>query len=249
MVPDEFRLNGDVAVIAGGGRSRMKHVALALAEAGAVVVVTGSDEKSLAGIVEQACVRDLKVSAMPSDLKSSKDIETITEEFLSQFGKIDILVNNFNLEFGKPFLEISEQEWGRVLDSNLNGVFLCSKIMGKNMVDRKSGRIVNIVAGPAERGLPNGAAYCVAMGGVVQLTRALALEWAPLNVRVNAVGIGWMEEGADGNGQDPVARYIPMGMRGRGEDISPLVVFLASRASSYLSGCICYADGGLMCSY
>ena len=249
MVPDEFRLNGDVAVIAGGGRSRMKHVALALAEAGAVVVVTGSDEKSLAGIVEQACVRDLKVSAMPSDLKSSKDIETITEEFLSQFGKIDILVNNFNLEFGKPFLEISEQEWGRVLDSNLNGVFLCSKIMGKNMVDRKSGRIVNIVAGPAERGLPNGAAYCVVMGGVVQLTRALALEWAPLNVRVNAVGIGWMEEGADGNGQDPVARYIPMGMRGRGEDISPLVVFLASRASSYLSGCICYADGGLMCSY
>ena len=68
-------------------------------------------------------------------------------------------------------------------------------------------------------------------------------------MRVNAVGIGWMEEGADGNGQDPVARYIPMGMRGRGEDISPLVVFLASRASSYLSGCICYADGGLMCSY
>lgn len=249
MAPDEFRLSDDVAVFAGRGRTHMKHVALALAEAGAAVVVTGPDESALSGIVEQAGARDLKVTAMPSDTQSSKAIEGLKEEILSRFGKIDILINNFNLEFGKPFLEISEQEWRRVLDSNLNGVFLCSKILGQHMVDRKSGRIINIVAGPAERGMPNGAPYCAAMGGVVQLTRALALEWAPVNVRVNAVGIGWMEEGSDGNAQDPVARYIPMGMRGRGEDISPLVVFLASRASSYLSGSICYADGGLMCSY
>jgi NAD(P)-dependent dehydrogenase (short-subunit alcohol dehydrogenase family) len=249
LVREEFRLDGDVAVVAGCGRSRMKHVALALAEAGAVVVVTGSDEQALAGIVEQAGARGLEISALVSDPRSLKNIKSITQEILSRFGKIDILVNNFNLEFGKPFLEISEQEWRRVLDSNLNGVFLCSKILGKHMVHRKSGRIINIVAGPAERGLPNGAPYCVAMGAVVQLTRTLALEWAPVNVRVNAVGIGWMKEGADGDVQDPVARYIPMGRRGRGEDISPLVVFLASRASSYLSGSICYADGGLMGSY
>ena len=246
---DEFRLRGDVAVVAGCGRNWMKDVALALAEAGARVVVTGSEEDSLGPITKEAGLWDMEVVAMPADLECPREIEHITAEILSRFGKIDILVNNFNLEFGKPLLEISEKEWGQVLDANLKEVFFCSKILGKHMVDRNSGRIINIVAGPAERGIPNGSAYCAGMGGVVQLTRALALEWAPHNIRVNAIGIGWMEEIADGELPDPVARYIPMGRRGGGKDIAPMVVFLASRASSYLSGCIHYADGGLMNSY
>ena len=116
------------------------------------------------------------------------------------------------------------------------------------MLGRRQGKIVNIVSGAAARGLGNATAYCASMGGVIQLTRSLALEWARDNVRVNGVGFGWMEESFGGGQGDAVARYVPMRRRGQASDIAPLVIFLASNASSYLSGHIYFIDGGLMAS-
>ncbi len=249
MVLDEFKLNDHVAVLAGCGRHRMKDLALAFTEAGAVVAVTGPDREQLDEIVAGTIEMGREAMAIPADLSNLGEVQRVTEKILLEFGRVDILVNDFSSEFGKPVLETAEEEWIRVMDANLKTVFLCSKIMGKHMVERESGRIINIVTGAAERGLPNNTAYCACMGGIVQFTRALALEWAPHNIKVNGVGVGWMAELAKQEPKDPVGRYIPMGRRTRGEDIAPMVVFLASEASSYLSGCICHVDGGLMNSY
>jgi NAD(P)-dependent dehydrogenase (short-subunit alcohol dehydrogenase family) len=241
MVLDEFKLSGEVAVLTGCGRSWFGQLAAALMEAGATVVIAGSEQQI------SSVTKDMpKIIGMPTDLTSSQDVLNMTQQTISRYGSIDILVNNMNLELGKPFLEMSEGEWQRMMDANLTSTFLCCKTIGRYMLGQKKGRIVNVVPGASVRGISNGAAYCASMGGVIQLTRALALEWSRENVRVNAVGVGWMEDAFDGAQGDPIARYVPMRRRGRPSDIAPLVVFLASRASSYLSGQLYFVDGGLM---
>ncbi len=245
MVLDEFKLNGEVAILTGYGRSWLKDLATALVEAGARVVLAGPEKEIGNEIKEIGNVRD-NVTAMPTDLKSSQEIRDMVRQAIARFESIDILVNNPNLEFAKPFLEMTESEMDRVMDGNLTSTSLCCKAVGEHMVRRRQGRIVNIVSGGAVRGLGNATAYCASMGGIIQLTRALALEWAMENVRINAVGAGWMEDSFGGVEGDAVARYVPMRRRGQPADIAPLVVFLASSASSYLSGHIFYVDGGLM---
>jgi len=246
MILEEFKLDGNVAILTGCGQSWLKGLGLGLAEAGATVVIAGPEKKQIESGIEEIQKLGRNTMAILTDLTSAGEIQNLIDQTMSKFGRIDILVNNLNLEFGKPFLEVTEEEWRRVLDVNLTGVFLCSKALGKHMVNQRAGKIVNIVTGAAERGLPNGTAYCASMGGVVQFTRALALEWARKNVRINAVGIGWMEDSFSGKQDDLVAHYVPVRRRGRPEDIAPLVVFLASNASSFLSGQIYFVDGGLM---
>jgi len=246
MILEEFKLEGNVAILTGCGHNWLKYLGLALAQAGATVVTAGPDQKQIESGIEEIRKLERKAMAIPTNLMSSREIQKMTDDTLSQFGRIDLLVNNLNLEFGKPFVEITEGEWKQVVDNNLTAIFLCSQAVGRHMVEQKGGKIINIVSGAAERGLPNGTAYCASMGGVVQLTRALALEWARKNVRVNAVGVGWMGNSFGGNKEDAVAHYIPVRRCARPEDIAPLIVFLASNASSYLSGQIYFVDGGLM---
>jgi NAD(P)-dependent dehydrogenase (short-subunit alcohol dehydrogenase family) len=246
MILEEFKLKGDVAILSGCGQSWLKHFAIALAQSGANVVITGPQKEEIATAAKE--VRHLGKTSLsiPLNDTSLQEIKAMTEQVIAQFGRIDILVNNYNLQFGKPFLEITEEEWRRVLETNLTAVFRCSQAVGHHMVKQKSGKIVNIVSGAGERGLPNGTAYCSSMGGVIQLTRALALEWARENVRVNAVGIGWMGTSVEEGHKDPISSYIPMHRRGEPEDIAPLVLFLASEASSYITGHVYFVDGGLM---
>lgn len=246
MILEEFKLEGNVAILTGCGHSWLKYLSLALAQAGATVVTAGPDQKEIEGGVEEIRKLGRKAMAILTNLTSSREIQKMMDDTLLRFGRIDLLVNNLNLEFGKPFVEVTEGEWRRVIDTNLTGIFLCSQAVGRHMVEHKGGKIVNIVSGAAERGLANGTAYCASMGGVAQLTRALALEWALKDVRVNAVGVGWMGNSFGGQEDDAVAHYIPMRRRGRPEDIAPLVVFLASKASSFLNGQIYFVDGGLM---
>jgi NAD(P)-dependent dehydrogenase (short-subunit alcohol dehydrogenase family) len=245
MVLDEFRLDGNIALLAGCGRNWVRDLALALAEAGAKVVVPGSGEQIESENRETGTWKGGLIDGTTKPT-SAREIHTVVRQTMSRFGRIDILVNHFNLEFGKPFLEMNQREYKRVMDSNFRLPLLYCKAVGKHMVRRKQGKIINIISGGAVRGLANGAAYCASMGGVLQLTRALALEWARENVRVNAVGVGWMENAFGGVREDRVTRYIPMRRRGKAEDIAPLVIFLASDASSYISGHIYFVDGGLM---
>ena len=246
MILEEFRINGNVVIIFGCDPSWLKALSIALAQAGANVVIAGPDKEEIESTAEEVRYLGNKALSIPLDFTSSQELEAMTEQVITQFGRIDILVNSQNLQFGKPFLEMTEEEWKRVLEGNLTSVFRCSKAVGQHMVKQKAGRIINIVSGAGERGLPNGAAYCASMGGVIQLTRALALEWARENVRVNAVGMGWMENGIEVGQKDPLLNFIPMRRRGRPEDIASLVLFLASEASSYLTGHVYFVDGGMM---
>jgi len=246
MVIDQFKLDGTVAIIAGCGKTWLEEIASAIAEVGADIIVAGPDLQRIERAAKAARHFSKESLSVLTDLCNAQEVQTLVDRIYSQFGRIDVLVNNFNLEFAKPFLDIMEEEWSHVIDTNLTSVFHCCKAVGKYMVEQKAGRIVNIVSGLGERGLPNGAVFCASMGGVIQLTKVLALEWARKNIRVNTIAIGWMENGNEGTMEDPVVKYIPVQRRGSAEDVIPLVIFLTSEASSYLSGNVYTVDGGLM---
>ncbi len=249
MVLSEFNLEGKVAIITGNGKGWGKHLALALAEAGADIVLAASSKKAIEETAKEVRQMGRRAIAIPTDISKSSDIEKMVEMAISQFGKIDILVNSPDLEFAKPFLEVTEGEWHRVINTNLTTVFLCSQTVGKHMVAQKRGRIINVISGLAMRGLSNSAAYCAAKGGVIQLTRALAQEWARDNIRVNALGHGWLSEetiSEEEQLKDPLVRYIPVRRLGRPADLGALLVFLASDACDYITGQAFFADGGVL---
>lgn len=249
MIPKEFSLEGRVAVIAGTGQSWLGALALYLAEAGADVALASQDLKEIGEAAGQVKGLGRRAMAIPTDVTNYRQIEEMVAMVVSQWGKIDILVNNSDLKFGKPLLEIAEEEWHRVMAVNLTAVFLCTKAVGKHMMERKQGKVITITSGLGERGLPNSTAYCASQGGVIQFTRALALEWARQNIMVNAIGIGWMFEGSEDKEQQlegRLIRYIPLRRRCQPDDVAPLLVYLASDASSYVTGQTYYIDGGVM---
>ena len=248
MVSEEFKLSGKKALVAGDGRFWGKYAAAALAEAGADVAVAAKNSKKLEEAVGEVQRLGRKAVAIPTDMTKSSQVQKMVEQAIAELGKIDILVNAADLEFAKPFLKITEDEWHRVMEANLNSVFLCCQAVGKHMLEQKKGRIINIVSCMAERGLINGAAYCVAMGGVVQLTRALALEWAREGITVNAIGAGWFSE-RDKTGaeqEDLLLRYLPLKRYGHPREIGSLVVYLASDATEFVTGQTMYIDGALL---
>lgn len=246
MVLDEFKMDGDIVLLTCMGHSMLKGLISLFAEAGATVLVACPDREKVDAAVKEFMEKGANILSFPTNLERLEDVRLMVERILHQFGKIDCLVNNLNMEFAKPFTDISSEEWSSVINMNLTSLFNCIKSAGLHMIGNNSGRIVNIISGLAQRGMANGSAYCASMGGVLQLTRSLALEWATKNIRVNAVGTGWIDQAFSEEGKDPVARYIPMRRRARPDDILPMVLFLASRASSYMTGYIYFADGGLM---
>ena len=246
MILDELKLDGDVAILMGRKARSLKVLAGALAEAGAAVVVSGPAKREIEEAADKVRKSGRRAIAVAVDLTSPQEIRALIEKTVTTYGQIDICVNDLSVPFGKPFIEMTKPEWDRTIEANLGSVFLSSKVIGEYMEREKSGRIVNIVSALVERGLPNTTAYCAAMGAVSSLTRSLALEWARDNVRINAIGTGWMEDDGGAGPDDPIARFIPMGRRGRPEDIAPLVILLASKGSSYQTGYIYFVDGGLM---
>ncbi len=246
MAGNEFSLEGKVAIVAAYGSVWLAEMVSGLAAAGARVVVTGSPEAVVNAAALSAREAGGKAVAVPAHLGNEKAVAKLVRQVVEEMGGIDVLINAFNFELWKPLLEMTSKDWDMVCNSNLRANFLCTKQIGRQMAAQKKGSIVNVVSGLAQRGVPNGAEYCASMGGVLQMTRALALEWANLPVRVNAVGVGWMQGTTKREGRDPMPGYIPMKRRASPEDIIPLVIFLASEASSYLSGNIYMADGGLM---
>ena len=172
---------------------------------------------------------------------------------VEKWGKVDILVNNAGICQFKPFLELTEEEWDRTLDINLKGYFLCVQAAAREMAKQKSGVIVNIASvamGQQGIGFPNIVHYCASKGGIVGMTEALAVELAPYNIRVNAVSPGMIETPMiDQIKQDPktmaaMLNKVPMHRVGKPEEVSNLVLFLASDDSSYMTGSTVVVDGG-----
>jgi 3-oxoacyl-[acyl-carrier protein] reductase len=242
------RLQGRVAIVTGSGRGIGREIALTLAREGAKVVVSDitDDVYKTAREVEALGSEAL---AMKCDVTNPSDVEGMVKATIEKFGRIDILVNNAGIYPFKPFIEMTEQDWDRVISVNLKGTFNCTKAVVHRMIEQKYGKIINIssIAGSVV-GFTQLAHYCASKAGVLGFTRALALELAPYGINVNAIAPGVIETpGTTSLGKETLesfAKMIPQGRVGKPEDIAKLVVFLASDDSSYITGQLMVCDGG-----
>jgi len=244
-VLEKFKLQGKVALVTGGGRNLGKVIALLLAEAGADVAVTSRTISETQKTVEEIRQKGQKALAFSMDVTDFTQVEKVTKQVASEFGRIDILVNNAATRSFKSLLEMSEDEWRGVIDTNLTGAFLCCKAVGPFMVQQGGGRVINISSGLGFHGAVNRTAYCASKGGLILLTRALALEWAPYNIFVNSVAPGLLTT-APGSKEVLEARAtkIPLKRMGRPDEIAPLIVYLASEACTYMTGETILVNGG-----
>lgn len=248
MISGEFNLSGKKALVVGDSRFWLKYVAASLSEAGADVALAAKSPRKLEEAVAEARSLGRKAVAIQTDMTESSQVQSMVDRAVAELGKIDILVNSSDLQFARPFLETTEGEWRRVMEANLTSVFLSCQAVGKHMLAQKKGRIINVTSCLAERGLANCAAYCSAAGGVLQLTRALALEWARAGITVNAIGAGWISE-TDRTGlaqEELLLRYVPLNRYGHPGEIGSLVVYLASDTTDFVSGQFLYVDGAVM---
>jgi len=249
MTSKRFELSGKKAVVTGESRFWSKYLVAALASAGADVAVVGKKSVRMDSAVAEAVKAGKKGLALATDVKNAVQVKTAIDMAVEEFGGIDILVNAADIPFGKPFMDTSDNEWQTVMDANLGAVVNTCKAAGPHMLAQENGRVINVISCLAERGMANSTAYCVAMGGVLQLTRALALEWALEGITVNAVGTTWFTEDKEAaqDANDPLARYIPAKHYGLPEDVPSVVLYLASDATHFTTGQFMWVDGGLMC--
>ena len=245
--PSEWDLTGKSAVVTSDGRGWTPYLASALAEAGADVAVAGSRGSDISQAVAAVEGQGRRALRLETDLTSAGAVAAMVSKVVLELGRVDVLVNNARVDFGKPFVDVTEAEWQTVMDFNVKSMFLCCQAAGREMMGQGAGRIVNIGSGLAARGLTNSAALCASQGAVHQLTLALALEWARHNIRVNAIGAGWIEaERPEASEADALERFIPSRRKGHPTDLCGLLVYLASDACEFVTGQMVYIDGGAM---
>ncbi len=244
-VIEKFKLKGKVAIVTGAGRNLGRAIALSLAEAGANVAVTSRTLSEIRRTEQEIKEKGQKALAISMDVTDLNKVERAVQKIASEFGRIDILVNNAATRSFKSLLEISELEWRSVIDTNLTGAFFCCKAVGPIMIRQGGGRIINISSRIGLQGMANRVAYCASKGGLIQLTRALALEWAPYNILVNSVAPGLMNTPETSKAiQEGKTAEIPLKRAGEPEEIAPLIVYLASEACTYMTGEVILIDGG-----
>jgi NAD(P)-dependent dehydrogenase (short-subunit alcohol dehydrogenase family) len=244
-------LRGTVALVTGASRGLGRASVLALAAAGADVALTGRAAGDLARVADEARKHGVRAETYRADVRDAAEIEGMVEGALAAFGRIDVLVNNAGISGREvPFLELNAADWDDVIAVDLRAPALCARAVARSMVTRRQGRIVNVASIGALMPLPSLSAYCAAKGGLVQLTRVMALELARHNVRVNAVCPGYfgtpMNEHFFGTpaGQELIRRAIPMRRLGEPAELGPTIVFLASPGASFMTGSVITVDGG-----
>lgn len=253
----QFSLEGDVAVVTGGGAGIGRAVALVFASLGATTVIL---DRNLQAAEESARMgQELpgRIAVRSVDLSDDAAVRSAFDAVATEFQRIDVLVNNAAVKLPGSSVDLPVEEWDRAIATNLSGTFFCARSAARHMIAQRSGCIVNVVS---VGGLSAGAtgksnadpAYRASKGGVVNLTRALAIEWAPHNIRVNAVAPGYVRTSMTKRLYDnpallaSVEARVPLGRVADPDDIAWPIVFLASRASSMVTGHILTVDGGLL---
>lgn len=248
----QFGLTDQVAIVTGATRGLGQAMAIALGEAGATIVAVGSKVENVANTIELLKAKNIPCLALGCDQGDGAQILTVIEKALATFGKIDILVNNAGTIKRSPAHEFSDEDWFEVINTNLTGVFKFCREAGKQMLKQGNGKIINIASLLSFSGGVTVPAYAASKGGVAQLTKALANEWACSNIQVNAIAPGYFETDNTTNlRQDPqrlksITERIPSGVWGKPEDLAGATVFLSSKASNYMNGHVMLVDGGWM---
>jgi 3-oxoacyl-[acyl-carrier protein] reductase len=240
-------LKGKCALVTGAAHGIGKEIALTLAKAGADVAVTDIAD-TVFEVAKEIQALNVKSIALKCDVSSMGDSEKAKAQLIEKLGKIDILINNAGIYPQKPFLEMTEEDWNKVIHINLNGVFHCTKAFLPDMVARKYGKIVNLssISGPVVA-FPNLTHYSASKGAISGFTKALALDMAPYGININAVAPGPVDvAGIQANQEvySQIIRGIPLGRMGTPADIAALVLFLVSDEANFITGQTIVSDGG-----
>ncbi len=248
-----FALDGKVAVVLGGTSGIGRALALGLADAGAIVVVSGRRIEQINDTAAEIESRGQKTMRMVSDVRDRKSLEDLRDAVVQAFGKVDILVNAAGITRKSPTIDLTEETWSEILDTNLTGTLRGCQVFGQHMLGRKAGRIINIASLGSFLGLLEVAAYSASKSGLASLTRSLAIEWSRHGVLVNAIVPGVFQTALNANllngerGREFLMR-TPMGRFGRTEELIGAAIFLASEASSFVTGQFIVVDGGILAS-
>jgi citronellol/citronellal dehydrogenase len=243
-------LEGQVAIVTGGGTGIGRGIALELARAGASVVVAGRRREPLESTVAEIAGMGRESCAIPTDVRNWEQVQALVAGTVQAFGGLHILVNNAGGQFGAPFHAMSPGAWKSVIDLNLNGVFHCTRAAADVFIPQRRGKVINIIAAFSRRAAPNVAHSGAARAAVENLTRSLALEWAPYNIQVNCISPVVMTEafarntGAQPGALERFVQSIPAGRCASLEEVGWLAVYLASRAADFMTGEHLVMDGG-----
>jgi len=250
----QFDLSGKVALVTGASRGIGAGLALALADAGADMALVARTRADLEVTADRVREIGRRALALPADVSAPVEIRRMVDRVAEEYGRIDVLINAAGTQARGPILEITEEDWDRVNSVNLKAVFFCSQAVAHRMVRQGKGKIINIASLTSSIGIANVGPYAATKGGVLALTRVMAVEWAPYGINVNAIGPGYFPTALSrGVFEDPaghqwVISRTPMGRWGEIRDLMGAAVFLASEASDFITGELINVDGGWLAS-
>jgi len=236
-------------VVTGGSKGLGRTIAGALAQAGADVAIVSRTPADLQRAADELCAHGPRVLPVPADVTDEASIRAMVQQVIDQFGQIDILVNNAGVGATRAVVEMEAADWDEVLQVNLRGPVLCCKHVGPHMIGRRTGKIINVASVLATRVARYMSAYCASKAAMVQFTRTLALEWIRHNIQVNALCPGYFltDMNAEFFGSARGKQFVealPIGRLGKPHELEGAAVFLASDATSYVTGAALYVDGG-----
>jgi NAD(P)-dependent dehydrogenase (short-subunit alcohol dehydrogenase family) len=252
MMDAKFDLSGKVAIVTGGGRGIGRAIALGLANSGASVAVASRTQKEVDAVAEEIKRLGGKALAVVTDLTVNEQLENLVHAAVKEFGRIDILVNNAARSFLRSLMDLREDGWDKVFNTNVKAVWLLSRLVARKMMEQKGGRIINITTVGAEKAELGMAAYGCSKAALKMLTRCMAREWAQFGIQVNAVGPGLTKTDfskpiwSNPEVAKHVSAAIPMGRLAEAEEIVGSVLFLASDAARFITGHSIYVDGGAL---